>query len=41
MEGRDIIADQALSKHIPWVNELKRRYTFAADNALDIILLIC
>ncbi len=36
--GRDIAADQVLGKHAPWVEELKKTYTFTAENALDIIL---
>ena len=36
--GKDIAADEVLSKHAPWVEELKAKYTFTADNALDIIL---
>ena len=38
VEGRDIAADEVLSKHDAWVQELKQQYTFTADNALDIIL---
>ena len=38
VEGRDIAADEALSKHAAWVEELKQRHTFTADNSLDIIL---
>lgn len=37
-EGKDITADEALSKHAPWCEELKKQYTFTADNAMDIIL---
>ncbi len=36
--GADITADTILSKHAPWVAELKEQYTFTAENALDIIL---
>ena len=36
--GQDISADETLSKHAPWVEELKTRYTFSAENAHDIIL---
>jgi len=36
--GKDIAADEVLSKHAPWVEELKQQYTFTAENALDIIL---
>ena len=38
VEGRDIAADEALNKHATWVEELKKQYTFTAENALDIIL---
>jgi UDPglucose--hexose-1-phosphate uridylyltransferase len=36
--GSDIGADVALAKHEPWVEELKKQYTFTSDNAMDIIL---
>ena len=36
--GKDIAADEVLSKHADWVAELKEKYTFNEDNALDIIL---
>ena len=38
VEGRDIAADEVLSKHAEWVEVLKKQYTFTADNALDIVL---
>ena len=38
MAGSDIAGDEVLSKHAPWVEELKNQYTFTAENALDIIL---
>jgi len=38
VEGKDIAADEALSKHADWVEQLKQQYTFTEDNALDIIL---
>ena len=38
VSGTDIAADAVLSKHAPWVEELKQRYTFTEDNALDILL---
>ena len=37
-QGRDISADEALQKHAPWLEELKKVYTFTAENAMDIIL---
>ena len=36
--GKDIAADEVLSKHAAWVEELKGKYTFTEENALDIIL---
>ena len=36
--GKDIAADEVLEKHAAWVEQLKSRYTFTAENALDIIL---
>ncbi len=38
VEGKDIAADEVLSKHAEWVEGLKKEYTFTAENALDIIL---
>jgi UDPglucose--hexose-1-phosphate uridylyltransferase len=37
-EGRDISSDEVLSKHSVWLGELKEKYSFDKDNALDIIL---
>ena len=37
-ENRDISADETLQKHADWVAELKQRYTFTKENALDILL---
>ena len=37
--GTDIAADETLSKHTIWVEELKTRYSFTAENALDILLI--
>ncbi len=34
----DIRADAVLEKHADWVDELKTKYTFTAENALDILL---
>ena len=36
--GKDVSADEALSKHAAWLEELRKVYTFTSDNALDIIL---
>ena len=38
VSGADIAADAVLNKHAPWVEELKKQYTFTEDNTLDIIL---
>ncbi len=38
VEGKDIAADEVLCKHAAWVKELKTKYTFTEENALDIIL---
>jgi UDPglucose--hexose-1-phosphate uridylyltransferase len=37
VHGADIRADARLEKHADWAEELKTRYTFTADNALDIL----
>ena len=36
--GSDIGADPVLEKHAAWVEELKKQYTFTAENALDTLL---
>ena len=36
--GKNIAADENLSKHAAWVETLKQRHTFTQENALDIIL---
>ena len=36
--GADVAADETLAKHAPWVEELKKTYTFTADNALEILM---
>ena len=38
VSGADISADEALSKHAHWVEALKTRHTFTAENAMDILL---
>ena len=36
--GKDIAADETLSKHAAWVEEMKKQHTFMAENAHGIIL---
>ena len=36
--GTDLHADEVLSKHAEWVDELKKQYTFTKENAMEIIL---
>ena len=36
--GKDIAADEALSKHAPWAEELKKQYVFTPENAVDILM---
>jgi len=36
--GKDIAADPVLEKHNAWVEEIKTRNAFTAENALDILL---
>ncbi|MBQ5322079.1 MAG: UDP-glucose--hexose-1-phosphate uridylyltransferase [Oscillospiraceae bacterium] len=36
--GKDIFSDEVLSKHAEWLEELKKKYTFTKENAMDIIL---
>ena len=38
VDGKDISVDPVLSKHAPWVEKLKTRYTVTAENAMDLIL---
>ncbi len=38
VEGKDIGTDETLSKHGPWVEALKKQYTFTPENAIDILL---
>lgn len=35
--GEDISGDPELSKHVQWVDELKKRYCFTDENALEIL----
>ena len=37
-EGKDISSDEVLSKHAHWVEQLKQKYTFTAENAMDILM---
>ena len=37
LEGADIANDEVLSKHAPWVEELKEKYTFAKENTAEIL----
>ena len=36
--GMDISHDEVLCKHGVWMEELRQKYTFTADNAMDILL---
>lgn len=36
-DGRDISADPVLGKHTDWCAELRKKYTFTADNAMEIL----
>ena len=38
LSGADLRADDVLSKHADWVDELKARHSFTADNIHDILL---
>ncbi len=37
LENRDIRTDAVLSKHADWVDELKQRYSFTAENTREIL----
>ncbi len=37
VRGDDLTADDRTAKHADWANELRTRYTFTAENAMDII----
>ena len=37
LNGADIAFDEVLSKHAPWVEELKEKYTFAKENTAEIL----
>jgi len=36
--GQDVSGDEVLGKHAHWVEQLKTRYSFTEENALDILL---
>ena len=36
--GADVRADAVLEKHADWIDELKKEYTFTADNAMEILM---
>ena len=38
LAGSDIAADEVLSKHAAWVEELKAKYSFDEENTMDILL---
>ena len=38
VSGKDLSADEVLSKHAHWVDQLKQQYTFTQENVLDILL---
>ena len=38
LSGADIRADEVLSKHADWVEEIRSRVTFTEENTLDILL---
>ncbi len=38
LSGSDLRADEVLAKHADWVDELKQRHTFTAENIHEILL---
>ena len=38
LAGADLTADEVLSKHAAWVEEIKTRVTFTPENTMDILL---
>ena len=38
VDGIDISGDETLGKHAPWLAELKEKYTFTSENAMEILL---
>ena len=39
LSGQDIGADPVLSKHLPWVEELKERHSFTEENTMELLLM--
>ena len=37
-EGKEIAGDSVLGKHDAWCEELKKKYTFTPENAMDILM---
>ena len=37
VSGGDLRAKEELVKHAPWAEELRQRYTFTTENAMDIL----
>ena len=37
VSGADLTADERTAPHADWANELKTRYTFTEQNAMDIL----
>jgi UDPglucose--hexose-1-phosphate uridylyltransferase len=37
VQGEDLRAEETLGKHADWAEELKTRYSFTQENALDIL----
>ena len=37
ISGGDLRSDEAIAKHADWAEELKQRYTFTAENVMDIL----
>ena len=38
VSGADLRSDPVLEKHADWMDELKRKYTFTEENAMDILM---
>lgn len=37
VSGADVRADERIDKHADWADELKTRYSFTAENTMDIL----